>query len=90
MKCSITIWAAVAISFTSVAANPITISQRAVDPQHSSLLACIQQKHPNFPTEGKPTPQEMRNCLDEAKTKTKRDIEAVSPATGGEEEDNIK
>lgn len=69
-----------------VTANPINISQRAVDPQYSPLLVCIRQKHPNFPTEGKPTPQEMRSCLNETKTKTTRDVQVVSPSTDAEEE----
>jgi hypothetical protein len=87
MKCNISIWVAVAISLTSVTANPVAIPQPAVNPQHSPLLACIQQKHPNFPTKGKPTPQEMRSCLDEAKANTKRDTEAGSPTAdlGAEE-----
>jgi hypothetical protein len=92
MKHSTSVLVAVAITLASVTANPIDIPKRAVDPQFSPFLTCIRQKHANFPAEGKPTAQEIRSCLDEAKastnSKAKREAEVASttPTTDEEEE----
>ncbi|KAF2175417.1 hypothetical protein K469DRAFT_683962 [Zopfia rhizophila CBS 207.26] len=80
MKCNQAIFfAAILIDITLVSAKPLEIQERDIDPQHSPFIKCIQQKHPKFPGEGKPTSQEVRKCVGETRPKAKRDEEVPGP-----------
>ncbi|KAF2446597.1 hypothetical protein P171DRAFT_430721 [Karstenula rhodostoma CBS 690.94] len=65
MRYQETVITTMAVCLASVGANPLQSHKRDATPQYSGVTTCLQKVYPNFPAEGKPTPEEARNCLQE-------------------------
>ncbi|KAF2636033.1 hypothetical protein P280DRAFT_522554 [Massarina eburnea CBS 473.64] len=73
MKCNTAILTAVAVGILSVRANPVSIDARIGPSPAPSFLKCLEQKYPQYPKEGNPSPQDFRDCLGKGKAKSKRE-----------------
>lgn len=72
-----------AIGILSVHATPLHIHARATDAtnaQVAPVIQCLRQKHPQFPKQGQPTDQELRDCVAQSQPKAKRDDTIQSAA----------